>query len=552
MKLYDQTGKEVLTIDASKEINRGGEGAIFQHPADKKLVVKVYHTGVKSSLNIAFAKELMKLGAEFIKPLELFYTKAGGIAGYSMKYLNVNKLFLLSTFNSKPTCQKEGFTEDFKKKVFENLTKSLEDAHKQGVVIGDLNPYNIFFSGKGEVFFIDTDSYQTMSKKHSGVLLPEVRDWTTHEINQSTDYYAFCVLAFQSLTYLHPYKGMHKKYKTLEERAVKRISVLSGDPDLTIPGFYQPVNNKIVENDFVEIFQKDKRFIINLNAIKATKVQSRPAAIINQKDLTIRLICTDTKDFECAGNFMCLNNETNKTLMYDVSKKQVALKLSELKTPNNTYCSSAGIFVDNYGSLEWYPKMSKITNVRYTSDDLVLQCGKQIVVFSDNTNSYMIYSMDHIMSGQAMSKISTIFVPSVVLCKGCAIQTVSGMKWLLDFELGFLQTIRTNYDIRNAAKSGDFYMLEIKEGNDFKNYLAKKNGLNIELGESFSSPRSITQVGENVLVTDDKKILVYSGLTLRKMAEIDCDVVTEQSTLSYCNAGIFCQTDSNLYLLNKN
>lgn len=552
MKLYNQTGNEVLTIDTSKEINRGGEGALFQHPTDKKQVVKIYHQGVVSTINIAFTKELMKLGPEFIKPIELFYTKQGKIAGYSMKYLNVSKLYLLSTFASKPLCQKEGFTEDFKKEVFEKIRISLLSAHKENVVIGDLNPYNMFFSTKGEVYFIDTDSYQTLSKKHSGVMLPDIRDWTTHEINEKTDFYAFDVLAFQSATYVHPYKGMHKKYKTLEERAARKISILSGDKDLIVPGFYQPLTDSNLSNEFYSIFQDGKRFIVNLSSIATTKSQARHAVITMSKDVVMRLISSEVTDFNCSAAYFYYTTNNRLTTLTTCMGKGTYVAQETVGKPDNIYCTSKlPGFVLERGGIYKEAHHPVVLTMRSGVDDIVVQCGDNLVVLDENSSTYMVYTMSSIMNDKVMAKRETIFVPSVQPMDECCIQTISGMKWLLNFDQGYLQTVRTPHDIRGAQRSGGFYMLEIKENNAHNFYLAKRTGLTVELGSKFSTMRSITESGSNVMVADDKRILVYSGLTLSQIAEIECPVVTEQSVLKYCNSGILCLTDDNLFLLNK-
>ena len=50
--------------------------------------------------------------------------------------------------------------------MLKNLTKELQALHSLGIVIGDLNQYNLFFSKKAEILFVDVDSYQTKDNNH--------------------------------------------------------------------------------------------------------------------------------------------------------------------------------------------------------------------------------------------------------------------------------------------------------------------------------------------------------------------------------------------------
>lgn len=553
IKLYDKGGNQLLTIDDSKEINRGGEGAIYQHPNDKNLVVKIYHQGVTTSLNISFMEELKKLGPEFVKPLEIYYEKNGKtVKGFSMRYLKTAKMFLLSTLTSKALCQKEGFNEGFRKRILQKIRESLIAAHSAKVQIGDLNPYNIYFDAKGEVYFIDADSYQTPSKKHSDVILPEVRDWFSIGVTESSDHYAYAVLAFQSSTFLHPFKGIHKKYKTLEERSTKLISVLSGDKDLTIPVFYEPLPGPL-EKIFYSIFQDRQRFLVDLSTANIV-TKHVTVATYTDKDVTIRLISSNSGDFgSCLTHFYY--TEDNQAILMSSPSKQVITAFGKVRKPELLLCSSNGFVAFDNGSCCIIKQggTEPISNVSYRPDDILIKCSENIAVtFSDYSDSYMIYNFASIMSGRVDSGSGSVFVPSVEPSYNCCVQNVVGMKWLLNFDAGYLQTVRTSHNIKTALHSSDIYMLEIWQNGVQKFFMAKKTGLEIDLGEEFDSWRSLVRIADNVMVVADKKILVYSAIGMQKIAEIDCSVVTEQSVIKFCNAGILCQTGSNLYLINKN
>jgi hypothetical protein len=80
-------------------------------------------------------------------------------------------------------------------------------------------------------------------------------------------------------------------------------------------------------------------------------------------------------------------------------------------------------------------------------------------------------------------------------------------------------------------------------------FLAEANGLKLELGSELEDMRNFCVIGDNIFVPEDKKIDVYSSL--RKIAEIECDFVTENSILESCKSGIICQTDDQIFLINK-
>jgi hypothetical protein len=53
-------------------------------------------------------------------------------------------------------------------------------------------------------------------------------------VNIKTDFFALSVITFNATTYVHPFKGVHAKIKSLRERMLYKLSVLSNDKDLII------------------------------------------------------------------------------------------------------------------------------------------------------------------------------------------------------------------------------------------------------------------------------------------------------------------------------
>jgi len=547
MKLYDKAGISVVDINPSKEINRGGEGSIYEHPKDSSQVIKVYHPGIKPSINQKFLSEISGLSSNFVRPLEIYYTKSKAVAGYSMIYLNTNKLFLLSNILSKSLCQKENFDIDFKIKIFLKIKELLLEAHKNNVIIGDLNPYNIFFSKKGDVFFIDTDSYQTLSKPHSDILLPEIRDWLSQKVSEQTDFYAYAILSFQMFTYLHPFKGIHNKVSSLEERSVKHLSVLLNTKDIIIPAFYQPLTDSLLKDQYWKIFQDGKRFLIDI--INTPVSIKRQSPVVITGNLQIRLISEDCNYFYTSKTNLAVIT-SNSTLVFNCLTKGVISSPKTIKKHPNILFGNNTMYT--YDS----PHFCKITenriefwdNIR-TSDEYLSY--NEYLMFLEN-DCYKIYNLKEEFNNSINFAEGVIYTKSVHIKTGCAIQVISGMKWLLTIDNGNLLTIRTNLDIRDAIYRSGVFMLEIKNGKNIEYVLAKKKGMSLEIAsEKFNSLRFFDVVDNNILIAGNQKIEVFSLNGMYKIAEIDCSVITEQSIIQHTISGIVCQTEEFLYLINK-
>ena len=123
--------------------------------------------------------------------------------------------------------------------IFARLHALLSDLHGKGVVVGDLNDANVMFT-HDEPWLIDADSMQfghhLCTVAHDRFLDPVlfgVDFNASPAFSPQTDWYAFAVLLFQSLLYVHPYGGVHANLCTLMRRAEARHSILRSD--VTIP-----------------------------------------------------------------------------------------------------------------------------------------------------------------------------------------------------------------------------------------------------------------------------------------------------------------------------
>lgn len=559
LKLFDAFGKPAIDIDLNKEINRGGEGALFEYPARKEEVVKVYHD--RGTLSTKVLSELMRLPDNFIKPLELFYDKQGFLKALSMKYLDTHRLHLLASIFNGPAATKAGFTEPIKQAIYASIVHSLVEAHKVGVVIGDLNPYNIFVSNKAEVYFIDVDSFQTKSRPHSGVMLPDIRDWVYSHISEKSDYYAISVMVFQLFTHLHPFKGVHKKIQKLEDRVFSKISVLSGDPDLIIPSFYEPFMDGVVKDEFVRIFQKDERFIPNVargqvytqSRIPVHKVSALVQAIA-EGELTIRVIDIGVEDFDCSDNFFYIRKNTAIFTIYSTRTPGTYEKYCVSEQSQDCILGNTNVVITRHSRLYYCTPQgeTEVKNFITPLNSFGHTNGSKVIYFDGRDDSYYLLDVDQILSGHIYQHKDVIYTKSITVQTGI-VQSVLGNKWILDISLGNLRTLRTNVAVMDVyiTPSGGYGVLEAKVGSQVEHHLFAVKGMKVELGSKLNSMSIIAEKGDHLYIPANGAMEVYRKADLAKVASIACKYVNEQTVLRCCNAGILALTGDTLYLLNK-
>lgn len=158
--------------------------------------------------------------------------------------------------------------------LFARLHARLAAIHRAGVVVGDLNAGNVLVTGLpaapgapgGEVHLIDAESMQyacfPCEVSHERTCDPRLygRDFAAAPaFDADSDWYAFAVLLFSCLLYVHPYGGAHPSVATLVRRAEARLSILS--PEVTLPKSAEPpaVLPDALREVFVRVFDGGER-----------------------------------------------------------------------------------------------------------------------------------------------------------------------------------------------------------------------------------------------------------------------------------------------------
>lgn len=154
-----------------------------------------------------------------------------------------------------------------------SYSKKLEELHRSGKWIGDINENNVLIKGK-DLYYIDTDSYglaNLPADAYTEIYTdPKAYCWNGKKLEKivlspQTDMFAFALLSFKLLTRMHPFNGAYPKDPAMntEVRMQKKISVL-GNHNVTIPPMIMSWNwmSPSLLKTFLEIFEGNKRCYI--------------------------------------------------------------------------------------------------------------------------------------------------------------------------------------------------------------------------------------------------------------------------------------------------
>ena len=212
-------------------LTEGGEGYIYEHNGK---IIKVFKYGVDGQAKERKINALMKatLPKAVITPLDTVSDNKGRFIGYYMEKVTGEEFKRLA--NRKFVTANNITTKD----IFDLLVKLksvLAEIHKQNIFIGDLNDQNVLFDMSGNIYLIDCDSWAVGNDKCT-VAMDLFKDpkLQADNFNADTDNYAFMVLAWKSLTRVHPFGGTVEPDMPILDRISKGISVI-GRQNVKLP-----------------------------------------------------------------------------------------------------------------------------------------------------------------------------------------------------------------------------------------------------------------------------------------------------------------------------
>ncbi len=525
---------QIPDIKNCREIAAGGEGRIIEHPNGKD-VIKIYHTPRPISFE-KHLKDLTKLSSAFVKPIDV-YTDSSKVLGFSMKYVNLNDYWLFNNLFNKGFCTSNNIDADFKVKVLNKLKDELEKIHNSKIYIGDLNQYNLFVNEKSEILFVDVDSFKTPNQDHSGILLDDIRDWTTSNIDNKSDAWSFDILSFWSMTYCHPFKWVVPGNKeTLEQRVRSGKSILSKITGIKIPPLYQPLPTKIVEQ-FEEIF-KGRRYMVSFDG-NVVKVPVQITQQVPTSDLLIRSIIDDVYDVHSNNNQISVRTSKGWKLIVTDTQK-VTRELSINVDADILYPSSiVGEYVYIKGDSLF--STNKTLNNSFSKPEYFFSNGSLLVIDYAQDIQYNIF-VDRQLAGSIQKDNTPIFAKSV-LFRRAPIQNFGKKKFLNIPNQDKYILVPVSEHTKDAFYFGGVTAIETKNRGTDHTLIADKPIKDLDYLPHF------TRKGNNILLPEDGfiEVLDLEGNTITKFNVSNC---TRTSKLYNTNSGIILLENKVLYLLN--
>ncbi len=253
-------GGATVRLGDADVLGAGGEGTVYGLPDGRAVKVFLAPPGPAKVKKLeAFPRALAAL---CVGPDDLVFDRAGRAIGYAMR--RVDGAVDLARLGSRKHRQ-GAVSAAAVCAVFARLRDKVAAIHRAGVVVGDLNAGNVLVTG-GEPHLIDAESMQyagfpcevaherTCDPRLYGVDLARAPAF-----DPGSDWYAFAVLLFSCLLYVHPFGGAHPTLNTLVRRADARVSVLS--PVVALPKVAESPD--VLPDDlrawFARVFEADER-----------------------------------------------------------------------------------------------------------------------------------------------------------------------------------------------------------------------------------------------------------------------------------------------------
>ena len=528
-------------LTSSREIAAGGEGKIYEHVSDKNRVIKVYH----KARNFDFAKHLdmlSTLGPIFIKPIDIYIDSRKSVLGFDMQYVNFNDYHLFNNLFNKGFCSSHNIDKSLKLKILQKLKSSLEHIHQYKIVIGDLNQYNLFFNLGGDILFVDVDSYQTPDNPHSGVLLDDIRDWTTTDINDKTDVWAYDILAFWATTYCHPYKWVVPGNKeSLEIRVRSNKSILSKIQGIKIPALYDPYPiDSDAHKQFMEIFT-GRRYLVNLTGTYTPISTVVKQQIKTTDSLTIRKLYDSVSNIFACNNYFSVKIGREWRLIEanipKVTRETDNLQVDELYPADSGFYAYKvdGYIRDSQGHAKFFSK-NMITNYN----------GSYLALIDYDNDKQWNFNINNQLGGLDSTN-TPIFARSIVK-RNSLIQNFGSQKYINVPYLNRYMLVQVPEGTKDAIYVDKYIAVEFKKKN--KVYFQIQNTVNqsfIDIDDDYL-PHFAVVNDKTILVPEDGAIQVYYDL--QKAMKFDCPMCTRDSKLFSTKAGILLFEDNIIYLLN--
>lgn len=289
----DQTA---ISLTAKQLLGKGGEAEVYHYG---NLAVKVFkppnHSDYahdraeQEASRVRLAEHQQKLPSfppkaaaltpAVVAPEVLARDQNGKIIGYTMPLIEDSEPFLMLTERS---YRRRVRLDDITASLV-NLGKIVEKLHAEQVVLGDLNDLNVLTKGTHLCWAVDCDSYQyagflcrTFTERFVDPLLCNSDLDLAKPYTEDSDWYAYSVIAFQTLLTVSPYGGIYKpkdpaKRVPQGRRVLGRITVFDQEvvyPKPAVP--YDHLPDDLLQH-FHAVFTRDTRGVFPLSLLQGLR-----------------------------------------------------------------------------------------------------------------------------------------------------------------------------------------------------------------------------------------------------------------------------------------
>ena len=274
LNLIDSQGKKVII---GSKVGTGGEGAVFDVPSrGSDVVAKIYHTSLTSE-KVTKLQDMVSLANDSILgiaawPSEVILeSETQRVVGFLMQKVQ-NNFPIHHLYN--PSHRKKDHPDldwSFLVSVARNTAAAFSCIHKNGHIIGDVNPNLLFVAKNSIVKIIDCDSFQISCKDNLYLCEVGVPHFTPPELQtvksfrgvtrtQDHDYFGLSLLIFHLLFMgRHPFAGVFKGIGDMPiEKAILNFGYAFGQNSSTKlmspPPKSLPI--QVLPNLIIELFEK--------------------------------------------------------------------------------------------------------------------------------------------------------------------------------------------------------------------------------------------------------------------------------------------------------
>lgn len=538
---FDATTRTPLT--------EGGEGYIYEYNGK---IIKTFKPHIDIVAKERKVNALMKasLPQAVIKPVDTVLDMRGRFIGYCMEKVIGEEFKRLS--NRKYVTANNITTKDILYMLVK-IKAVLESLHKQQIYIGDLNDQNILFDTMGNIYLIDCDSWTVGSDKCT-VAMDMFKDpkLQADNFNADTDMYAFAVLAWKSLTRVHPFGGTVEPDISILERMKQGISVIDRT-DVKLPRTTKMWNgfSPQLVTEFRNLFESNLRTLSD-----------------NLEDMYANLtLCKNDKEYYYSKFSSCPYCDSNaKVNKKPVSQGSVGgLRLyaiydsENIKTMFNrhTYLSKNGLVVNGInaatyqtGARYYFTDSGSLIEdmnsyfILYTSKEYEIDkkyksaigvCGNKIYYISTKNTLTQLEIMPNGNAIKNICKVSGTAYFSVIGENYCIVNyytgkliiNINGSNTIIDYSEDIV-----NYGIHYDDVSGKWLIILEDSSRRFNTYVISKGKIEYQTESiKYSCQLNCPCISNStIFIPVNGKI---RGFAYQKSAfkDFECSIVSEESRL---------------------